>query len=190
MQEEGKTDDGFGPLGICHRLYNFIIDIFVTRRVISPHEDKSRAHEDSNPNHDVISHHGHDTGPNILVEFRHTIGSIVNKRNNGYDQVLVQKNGNPTLTRRKTDAQEQRNGNGGQEKVPKKTNLMIIEGGNLPRRKPHILSRFVVCSVVAALSELPHQKTNFYWLVFQKFIPQILPKLFIICPKCLTGFVE
>ncbi|CAH1417653.1 unnamed protein product [Lactuca virosa] len=142
MQEEGKTDDGFIPLGICHRLFNFIINSFLTRHFTSPHDERSQAHQVRNPDHDVISHHhhGHDTDHEILVEFRHINGSIVNRKNKSSGQNLVKENGNPTLTRQKTDSQDQRNGNGDQEKAPKRTNLKIIEGGNLPGRRHHLLS--------------------------------------------------
>ncbi|KAI3787745.1 hypothetical protein L2E82_00129 [Cichorium intybus] len=140
MHDESKTDDNFGSLGICHRLFNFIINSFLIRRFTSPHGYRSQAHEDNNQDHDLISHHGHDTGPEIQVEFRHINGSTANRRNNGSDNILVQENGNTTLTRRKTDSQDQRNGNGDRENVQKKTSLTIIDGEKLPGRKHHLLN--------------------------------------------------
>ncbi|GJX26911.1 hypothetical protein Tco_0233207 [Tanacetum coccineum] len=142
MEERGTTNDGFGPLGICHRLFNFIMNSFLTlgtRRLTSgtrnaalPHDDGSRPLLNTRGPDHVIRPDGHE----VQVELRHTNGAMVNRTNNNSGQVVVKENTNLTQARNKTEG----NKNGGREKETNMSTLTIVEGGNLPGRKHHHLS--------------------------------------------------
>ncbi|KAI3829665.1 hypothetical protein L1987_03792 [Smallanthus sonchifolius] len=147
MQEKGKQDDGLGPLGICHRLFNFIMNSILTRgtrrialgtnNAASPQDDETRSFEASHTGQDKVTRpESHE----LQVEFRHTNGPIVNQTSNTSGQILVQENMNSTRARKETDSQDQGKGNGDHENATKKSTLTIVDGENLPGRKHHLLS--------------------------------------------------
>lgn len=158
MQENGRSqDDGFNPLGICHRLFNFIMNSFLTRgtkrvtlgtttNAASVHDDRSRALK-RNPTQDHVIRPdgGHDPSPEILVEFRHTNGATVKQRSNASDRVSERENAT-TRTRQRRDPRDQGNGNGSGsgsgsgENVTRNSDLIIKDGANLPGRRHHLLS--------------------------------------------------
>ncbi|KAF5820497.1 hypothetical protein HanXRQr2_Chr01g0002931 [Helianthus annuus] len=127
-----------------------------TSQDTSPQDDKARAFEVSHTSQDTspqddktqafkASHMGQDQatrpdGHELLVEFRHTNGSMVNKTNNPSSQAVIQETKNPTQTRKQTSPQDQGKVNGDRDKSRKKSTLPISEGGNLPGRKHHLLS--------------------------------------------------
>ncbi|PWA59253.1 hypothetical protein CTI12_AA393140 [Artemisia annua] len=141
MAEKGTTNDGFGPLGICHRLFNFIMNSFLTRgnrrltsgtsNAASPHDDGSRPLLNTRGQDHVIRPDGHE----ISVEYRHTNGAMVSRTKNNSGQVLVKENTNMTQAHNKTEG----NKNGGREKETNKSTLTIVEGEHLPGRKHHLL---------------------------------------------------
>lgn len=153
MQVKGKQD-GFGPLGICNRLFNFIMNTILTRgtrRVTLPqHDTTSPEHDTTSPQHEetqafeasqmdqyeVIRPESHE----LPVEFRHTERPMVNRTSDSSGQVLVQENVNSTQLRKETGLQDQGKVNGDREKGTKRSTSTIVEGGNLPGRKHHLLS--------------------------------------------------
>ncbi|KAI3682719.1 hypothetical protein L1987_82909 [Smallanthus sonchifolius] len=146
MQEKGKQDDGLGPLGICHRLFNFIMNSITrgtrhialgTSNTTSPQDNETRSFEASHTSQNEVTRpESHE----LLVEFRHTNGPIVNRTSNTSGQILVQENRNLTRARKETDSQDRGKGNGDSGKATEKSTLTIVDGENLPGRKPHLLS--------------------------------------------------
>ncbi|KAL8214934.1 hypothetical protein R6Q57_004383 [Mikania cordata] len=153
MQEKDNQDDGLGPLGICHRLFNFIMNSILTRgarritlgtrNTVSIRDDETRAFEVSHTSQDeLIRPYDHE----LLVEFRHTNGSMVNRTSDTHvkmgseDQVLVQENQNSTNTHMKMGSEDQVKGNGGLEKETRKTSLTIVDGEKLAGRRHHLLN--------------------------------------------------
>ncbi|MFS7901891.1 hypothetical protein Hanom_Chr01g00004891 [Helianthus anomalus] len=122
-----------------------------TSQDTSPQDDKARAFEvshtnqDPSPQDDKTQASGQDQvtrpdGHELLVEFRHTNGSMVNKTSHPSSQAVIQETKNPTQTRKQTSPQDQGKVNGDRHKSTKKSTLPILEGGNLPGRKHHLLS--------------------------------------------------
>ncbi|KAK1428268.1 hypothetical protein QVD17_17098 [Tagetes erecta] len=147
MQEKGTQDDGLGPFGICHRLFNFLMNTILTRgtrRVIvetsvttSPQDDETQAFEASHMDQgEMIRAESHE----LPVEFRHTERPMVNQTSDSSGEVLVQENRISTQPRKETQLQDQSKGNDGREKGRKRSTLTIVEGGSLPGRKHHLLS--------------------------------------------------
>ncbi|KAD3338234.1 hypothetical protein E3N88_33755 [Mikania micrantha] len=108
-----------------------------TSNTVSPRDDETHAFEVSHTSQDeLIRPNDHE----LLVEFRHTNGSMVNQTSDTSGQVLVQENRNSTNTRVKMGSEDQVKGDGGLEKETRKTNLTIVDGEKLAGRRHHLLN--------------------------------------------------